>query len=500
MSVKVRRGNCRVGRLAGLALALAWSLPAQAASPPDARIEAVMTALYTDPATRFWSGSDRARVRAQQLRDALENAGADGLLSEDYALPPDAADVAMTRALVRYVDDLRNGRARVRNADPDLFAHQPEKQLKEKVATVLAHPDPGAALRAQRPANSQYERLRVLLARLREDAGNAPAPAIDPGPSLKRGDTGERVVQLHARLHAAGHADTKTSGYFDDMLEAAVRAFQARHGLETDGVAGAATIEALNLPVEARIRQVVANMERWRWLPDELGAQHVLVNIAAFELTAMQHGTVALRMPVIVGRPYRRTPVFSDRIRFIELNPTWTVPVSIARKDIMPRIRKDPAHAQQEGFRIFPATSQTPIEAAEWLESPNPGSYRLVQAPGPRNALGRLKIMFPNAHDVYLHDTPTRGLFAKRVRAFSSGCIRLEQPVELAAWLLRDAGWTVARLEQRIASRRTESLKLTAHVPVHLTYATTWVDDDGHAHFRDDIYERDKLLLQALAR
>lgn len=291
---------------------------------------------------------------------------------------------------------------------------------------------------------------------------------------------------------------------FDDALKQATIVFQKRHGLDPDGVVGRATRAALNVSVESRIAQIMLNMERWRWMPDDLGERHVLVNIPAFSLQGIENGRIRTEMRVVVGKEYRRTPVFSDRISYLELNPFWYVPPKIAANDVLPKILADPTYVTSAGFSVLDgwgANAQTLDPAAiEWsVLGPGKFPYKLRQNPGPQNALGRVKFMFPNKHDVYLHDSPARELFGRTLRTFSSGCIRVERPLDLAAFILDDqAGWRRADIEQAITGKDTRIVRLDTPVPVHLTYFTAWSSEDGTVNFRQDIYGRDSALAKAL--
>jgi L,D-transpeptidase YcbB len=252
------------------------------------------------------------------------------------------------------------------------------------------------------------------------------------------------------------------------------------------------------------VRQIIVNMERWRWMPDDLGARYLLVNLAGFELKVIEGGRTVLAMPVVVGQPYRSTPVFSDVMTYVVTNPYWHVPQTIAVEDILPKARRDPYHLIEQGIRVFRGRGGDAVEfdprAVDWWGLGGQRfPFRLRQEPGPQNPLGRLKFMFPNEYEVYLHDTPSRGLFSRAVRANSSGCIRLADPIALAEYLLRDH----PRLGQGgvravIESGRTLDFRLPEPVPIHLTYSTAWVDERGAVQFRDDIYGRDARLREAL--
>lgn len=281
--------------------------------------------------------------------------------------------------------------------------------------------------------------------------------------------------------------------------------FQSRHGLAADGVVGAKTLAAMNVPLEMRVQQLEANLERWRWLPRELGERHVRVNIPGFQLEVRDAGRVVLDMKVVVGRRVRSTPVMSDTIRYLVLNPTWDVPPNLAVQDKLPEIRKNPGYFTEQGIQVLHGwgSDERAIDptTVDWQAvTPKGFPYHLRQTPGSKNALGRVKFMFPNRWNIYIHDTPSRELFANPERAASSGCIRAERPVDLAAVLLEGApDWTREALEAAIATGRTRTVTLPTPVPVHVEYWTGWVDDEGHVQWRTDIYDRDKALIAALS-
>ena len=276
---------------------------------------------------------------------------------------------------------------------------------------------------------------------------------------------------------------------FDAALERGLQRFQERHGLDADGAVGTSTLTALNVPAEARVRQIELNMERWRWLPQTLGERYILVNIANFALDVVERGRSVLAMRVVVGKPARRTPFFSADMTYLVLNPHWHVPPTIAIQDKLPLIRRDPGYVARQNFKLFRhgeggVTRVDPM-SVDWSSvSARNFPYQLRQDPGPRNALGRVKFMFPNPYHVYLHDTPARELFAKTERAFSSGCIRLEKPIELAEYLLRDdPQWSRQKI---VASRREGPSRLCiclTRIPVHLLYWTAWANEDGNCTF-----------------
>jgi murein L,D-transpeptidase YcbB/YkuD len=314
------------------------------------------------------------------------------------------------------------------------------------------------------------------------------------------------VLALRHRLAVTDDAPLggPDDALFDDALLQAVERAQARHGLVVDGVAGRNTLAALNRSVEDRIRDIQMNMERWRWLPRDLGRLHLFINVADFRLQVVNDGAVDLEMPVIVGRPYRRTPIFSNKLRYLEFNPTWTVPPRIAGRDLLPKIRKDPGFLAAQGFEVYSGWSAEAVTldpaSIDWQAvSPDRFPYKLKQRPGPTNAMGRVKFMLPNSYDIYLHDTPNHDLFDRTQRTFSSGCVRLSDPRALADYLLTFLpGWDMARLDAVWEGGNQTRVNLSETIPVHFAYFTVLADSTGRLAFRRDVYGRDTTLLEAL--
>jgi murein L,D-transpeptidase YcbB/YkuD len=344
-----------------------------------------------------------------------------------------------------------------------------------------------------------YERFKAALAEYRAIEENGGWPLVPAGPTLAPGATDARVRALAARLAVTGDlaASAPIDGtVYDEPLAAAVRRFQSRHGLAADAVVGPATLSALNVPVAARIEQLRANLERARWVLYDPESEFLVVNIAGFELYIVRRGEVAWRTRVQVGRPYRQTPIFRAEMTYLVVNPTWTVPPTIYRNDILPAVRRDPNYLASRNIDAFNASGK-PVDpaAVDWSGRHPP--YRLVQRPGPDNALGRIKFMFPNEHAVYLHDTPSRDLFERDSRAFSSGCIRVEDPFGLAEQLLGARGRE--RVDSMVASGRTQTVFLDKPMTVMLLYWTAEVDTDGRVSFFPDVYARDPGVIAALA-
>ena len=347
------------------------------------------------------------------------------------------------------------------------------------------------------PPSDEYARLLERRSEI-VASGDEITAQVASGPLLKPGQSDDRVILLKHRLMGPGDY----TPIYDDDLRREVAAFQLASGLEPDGIIGENTLEVLNANRVSWIDRIDANLERWRWLPRETPDVYIRVNIAAYTLRVIEDGRVALAMNVIVGQPYRRTPVFTETIKYLVLNPFWNVPYSIATKDKLPLLQANATTEASKGYEAKPQGSDVfvPVDAIDWRGvSRRSFNYLLRQRPGPQNALGRIKFMLPNPHAVYLHDTPSRELFARQERSFSSGCVRLEQPMALAEWLLeRDRHPDANRLDALLSSGETHTLHLRKPVPTYIVYFTAFVQDDGDVAFRRDIYGRDRILIESL--
>lgn len=540
------RGLAVLGALAALAL-LALAAPLRAGAAADPLVEALrrrVEALRADGDAQIGAGSIAARTlvaslyerrgfaplwsepaRARSLLEAIEASATHGLDPRDYhaerfAAPaaPEGSDADRVRAaaqrellatdaLVRLAYHLYFGKADPRSISGAWnFARTFDGvDPAAAVAELLAARDPAAALEGLAPKLPVYRELRNALARLRAVERAGGWPQIAPGAKLEPGATGTRVAQLRARLQAGGDlAEGDAPHVFDATLEAAVRRFQSRHGLEADGIVGRATLAALNAGVAERIAQVRANLERLRWVARELAGDYLLVDIAGFSAQLWRNDALVWSARVVVGKPFRTTPEFRARMKYLVLNPEWNVPPTILREDVLPKVIANPAYLERHQMRVLDAGGQridpAAIDWSQYRTNPRAFPYQIVQAPGGDNPLGAIKFMFPNEHSVYLHDTPARALFERTARAFSSGCIRVERPLELARLLLDDpVRWSDDRLREAVASGRTQTVPVRLTVPVLLLYFTATVDADGTLRFRPDLYGRDKAIVAALA-
>ena len=353
------------------------------------------------------------------------------------------------------------------------------------------------------PEHNFYQRLKTALAGYRSLQLAGGWPEIPEGETLRLGADDSRVVLLRRRLLLTrdlqqGAAD---SSVFDADVDRAVRVFQYRMGLSDDGVVGKDTLEALNVPVETRIEQIRINLERARWILHDLDAHAVVVNVAGFMAYVTEGEEVIWMTRVQVGKPYHMTPLFRDEVSYIEINPTWTVPYSISSKELLPKIKKDPNYLADRNMIVLDRNgNQVDAAGIDWNSlSANRFPYTLRQQPGPDNALGRIKFMFPNEHAVYLHDTPSKSLFERDYRVFSHGCIRVQNPYLLAQILLDDnEKWSVEKIEAAVDSRVTQRIVLDRKIPIYLTYWTAAVDDDLEVNFSRDPYNRDERVLAGL--
>ena len=471
--------------------------------------------------TRAWTD---AAAREGLLR-AVADSYADGLLPEDYlktpleaararAEAPDATldawvdyDLLLTDALARLLYHLIFGKVDPRDFDAHWnFTRDVGRQ--DPAAFLQGVIDSGQVydrIEAQKPQHRMYTALRAELATLRGQAGHGGYPKLTAGPTLERGAHDRRVAALRASLEAQGdlgHAEVPDPLTFDDALAAAVASFQQRHGLDADGRVGPATQRALDVPIGARITEVRVNLERGRWLLHNLAPTFVVVNVAGFQVYYIRDGELTWSGRAVVGKPYRKTPLFRSKMTYLVLNPTWTVPPTILAQDALPAQRRDPGYLERKRLRVIDSRGAVvPTSSIDWAHAtPKSFPYMLRQDPGPDNALGRVKFMFSNSYSVYLHDTPSRSLFEKSERAASSGCIRIENPLELAALLLEgQAGWDRAAIDRAIADGKTQTVTLAKPVPVLLTYWTAWVGRDGMMQYRDDVYGRDAKVAHGLA-
>lgn len=485
--------------------------------------ENVLPALYSERNySRLWV-NPRA---VGQLLDVLASIHEDGLEAGDYhyevllklheetgavsaANPQQLADydLLLTDSLIRLGYHLLIGKVDPVEFDPNWNMDRTVGDLDAVLALARAIDDASvdSLVEQLRPRDPVYVRLQQTLARYRQIAGQGGWQPVSAGPALKPGMSDPRVEALRERLAVTDHliGMQPDPEFYDAGLEAAVRTFQRHHALEDDGIVGRATLQALNVPVQARIDQLRVNLERARWILHDLPEEYVLVDIAGYQVSMVRGGESVWEARAVVGRPYRRTPVFRSAITYLELNPTWTIPPTILRKDILPAVKQDPDYLREKNMRVLDLEGrEIDMDSIDWSLYPVTGfPYLIRQDPGPDNALGRIKFMFPNRFSVYLHDTPAKSLFEKNLRAFSSGCIRVEHPYRLAELLLDDpVHWSRSAIRRMIDSGKTRTVNLERPMTILLLYWTIGFDDDGAVIFKQDIYNRDALVLAGLNR
>lgn len=473
-------------------------------------------ALYGAGASARWLDGARVNARGSVLLDTIAAASAQALDVAEFPLAeirdaiarlsgtPTAdaiarADVLISAALVSYAEDLLTGQVEPRSVNREWHIDPQDVDVEKVILNTVAHPSLGEALGKLHPQDTDYDALVRALARYRAIVKAGGWPTVPQLGVLRPGDTTTAgpIGALLARLHAEDYIDVRplkpavsdadagagveTPVVYDTELAGAVAEYQRRHALAADSVVGPETLASLNRSAEYRTQQIGANLERHRWLPRSLGARYVLVNVPAFRLRAYDAGQEVLTMGIVVGAEYggRSTPVFSDSMAYLVFRPYWNVPAGIAAKEIWPKQRRDPGYFAQNGYERVKAS---------W------GSY-VRQKPGPGNALGFVKFIFPNDFNIYLHDTPARGLFNERVRAFSHGCIRVQDPAALAQFVL---GWDEARVKDAMdRGADNHRVRLDRKLPVYIVYFTV-LERDGKLEFANDIYDRDEKLVDAV--
>ncbi len=418
-------------------------------------------------------------------------------------------DILLTDSLVRLLYHIRFGKTNPKDLDANWNLTR-KLQGRDPVAIVQTAIESDSLeqfIEDEIPAHiPYYGKLRAALARYRkiENAGGWPGIPEDLVLKIKMQD--ERVELLRQRLAMTDDlvsSEPDDVRLFDMQIQQAVMRFQQRHGLTVDGVIGKNTYAALNLPVQARIDQIRVNLERARWVFQDITAtdDYIIVDIAGFHVYLIDDGKEVWDTRAQVGKPYRKTPVFKSTMKYLEFNPTWTVPPGILAKDILPRVKRDPNYLRKKNIKIIDQNGATiGSDTLDWSKYTGRNfPYKLRQDPGPQNALGQIKFMFPNPHLVYLHDTPSKALFGRTERAFSSGCIRIENPSELAERLLDDAvSWNQESIHKVIESNKTRRVNLPRPLTVMLLYWTVDVDDEGTVYFKKDLYGRDQRILKGL--
>ena len=461
-----------------------------------------------------WLGPNGLLSQTFELIGCLREAGRDGLYPSDYRVSEIEAVAALdfdpwgdrksaaqlefmlTNAFLEFSDHLLRGRLESRGVNSEWQVGSVEADLAGVLQTALDRHQIRKTLDSLRPRQIAYVQLQealVLYEGIAASGGWGEIPQVGA-------DAAKKQAAMQRRLRLSGDLPPGAEPGKASMAVAIGR-FQARHGLEVSGFMNEKTRAAMNVSASRRADQVRANLERWRWLPHELGSRSIVVRIADFEIDLIEDGQVIESMRAVVGRPYRRTPLFSSYMTHVIFQPTWNIPRRIATEEILPILRRDEGYLRSREILVLDNRGQVRHEPIDWE---NLGSdefnYQLVQAPGPFNPLGRVKFTFPNSFEVAIHDTPQKDLFSERVRDFSHGCIRAENAEALASFVLRDdPSWNRSRISAALDASRTKAVPLREPVPVYVLYWTVWVDEVGEVQFRADLYDIDRQLIEALS-
>ena len=515
----------RLSLVAGLAIVVGMgSAPAVEAQVTAFRQAVAETAARDEDLAAFyrarnfegiWSG-DSAVGHRNALLSALENAGHHGLPTNRYDVPALIAqiqsartpaemgkvEVTLTKTFLQYARDIQSGILRPKSVDP-LMVREVSYTPRVELLESFRNSNPTTFLRSLPPSTPEYTRLvatKLRLEALQATGGWGPVVNAE---KLEAGQSGPAVIALRDRLVAMGYLGRSVSATYDLAMIEAVRDFQRSHGLEQDGTAGPSTLAELNRPISERLQSVVVAMERERWFNQDKGDRHIWVNLTDFSAKVVDFGEVTFSTRSVIGAvdPDRETPEFSDVMEYMVINPSWYVPRSIATKEYLPQMQRN-RNAQSQLLitdRNGRTVNRANIDFNRYTERTFPFSMR--QPPSNRNALGLVKFMFPNQYNIYLHDTPAKSLFGREVRAYSHGCIRLNDPFDFAyALLAKQTDDPVGLFQARLKSGNESSVRLDEPVPVHLVYRTAFTTNTGQVEFRRDIYGRDGRIWNALAR
>ncbi len=417
-------------------------------------------------------------------------AAASGEITADRAPELDAK---ATASFFRYSLHLTGGRLDPRALQSTWTLRPQKPDVVNALTSAVNDNNLVEVMQRLEPPQPEYQELRKALVRYRGIAAKGGWPVLPPNTRLKPGEQSQVVPLLRQRLAIEGDLDPahekNPSVAFDNDVVQALRRFEERHRIKPDGILDAQTVQAINVPVEQRIRAIELNMERWRWLPDTLPAQYLIVNIPDFRLEAIEHGKSVIDMRVVVGEPDNKTPIFADEMTHVVFSPYWNVPTGIAQEETIPRAARDPDFLARNNMEVVGPTGE--VLEADSVDWSNPRGVRIRQRPGSGNALGGVKFMFPNNFDVYLHDTNATKLFDRLERALSHGCVRVEEPHRLAQYVLRDLPeWTPEAIDEAMKSGQEKHVKLKTRIPVYIVYKTAWVHDGG-VRFLKDLYGYD---------
>ncbi|MBO6494958.1 MAG: L,D-transpeptidase family protein [Roseivirga sp.] len=412
------------------------------------------------------------------------------------------AEILFTDAFLLYASHFLNGKLNPEEVEGEWQAVRREGNAKSFLKKCLASGNIEAHFKELEPENVSYHGLLEALKKYREIQKNGGWDLLEAGETLKPQMAGARVTALKHRLSIEGYflMEGDPNDMYTQDLSEAVREFQKHHGLEVDGNVGKQTLASLNIPVSSKIAQIRANMERLRWISQDMGDHYVFVNIADFTMKVYRGDTLSYQQNVVVGKPFRKTPVFSDLMTYFVLNPYWTVPPTILFNDVLPEVKKDINYLKVKNMKVLKGSEVVDPQTIDWSKlSRSNFPYTIRQDPGPTNALGAVKFMFPNKYNIYIHDTPSKELFNRPDRAFSSGCIRLNKPMGFVDYLITDIpDWNSEKVDNTLKTGKDKTVMLKRPINVHILYLTAWADDSG-VQFRNDVYQRDAAVIEALA-
>ncbi|QHL86254.1 L,D-transpeptidase family protein [Nibribacter ruber] len=490
----------------------------------------LMKLFYRERGYKFaWFKDGQLIPQASKLQEVLKGAHEEGLNPRDYQVVDIASlfknfeaakddsvkhkiqeeiDVALTATYFNYASDFYRGTVNPKAMDNIEWEVKKNKiKLHKALQTILKERDSRYPYYEFEALHTGYIRLRDALKNYRQIKQQGGWPKVELAKAIKPGDSAQAVVALRQRLLGKTAATGVTSpSVYDQNLATAVKKFQVNNGLKPDGVVGGETLKKLNVSVDERIDQIIINMERWRWVPKRFEDKYVFVNIPEYVLHVMEKDKEIMNMKVVVGKEMNATPVFSDKLEYIVFYPYWNITPDILAEEIAPAQAQNPNYLARNDMEVVKDIGNNKVEvlpasSVDWYSIDNKAKIRVRQRPGKKNPLGFVKFIFPNEHNVYLHDTPADHLFNQTERGFSHGCIRIEKPFELAQYLLKDQKkWTPSAIQGAMHGGEEKYVNLSAKVPVYIVYFTTWVDDAGEVHFRDDIYGHDRDLEMAYFR
>lgn len=472
-----------------------------------------------------WNSLSETNDYGYMLMEALKTSSYEGLEPNDYDLPDIMnlqqevfsqgeivnlkdllqLDILMSSAYINYAEDLSVGRMKPDKIDTAWFVNPNLPDLSEHLYQALNSNNLKENLMELNPDHPDYLLLKKYLKQYRRIAEKGGWPRVYLTETLEQGDSSQAIADIKQRLMFTNDLDSsaRPDPIFTAELNSAIRRFQSRMGQKIDGKIGSNTVEALNIPVEERIRKIELNLERLRWF-DDFSDRYILVNVPEFSLKVFEQDQVKMQMKVVVGREYDSTPIFSEKMEYLVFSPHWTVPYSIASEEMLPRIRKNPGYLPEHNYLIYNGWGENAPEVdpyeVDWSDIDKDNfPFKVVQQSGSFNALGAVKFMFPNNLSIYIHDTPSEYLFDRIDRDYSHGCIRIDKPVELARYLLQDKPeWDLQKIHEFMNKSEPVEVYLSEPIPVHIMYKTVYVDEKGLLHFEEDIYGHDTAHLKAI--